>query len=393
MRLTRRELAAAGLALGTGCLSGGSNVRYPDAAAAEGEPLVEEDGSTAAATDGTSQAPPNPGLAPITRGIYTETRWFASGYAADVRAYQSAVDKALSTVERVREQGDVNENTLGVVETALDRLLSVVEARIEPHFGVSGYVRTRTTKHLETARTFAGRGDIDRAQEELGRLATFLENVGRGGFVDRNMSRNPVRNRLLSFLGRPGQNDDDGDDDEEPGVLFEVWEDAGDFTTYVYGGPSRIDGRGSESGGAFDERDRSLYGSQFAPAVSDEREGAVYVLVRRLPTPSNQPEPLVPERYPATGLVVQRFGDVAAASEARRALTEDGPMSVEGTARLGQVEADRVFYRAAGDVTYAFVFQTAELLVAVAPSEVAWNERIGWTRALQQTWLWDARES
>lgn len=384
MRLTRRELAAAGLALGGGCLSGGSNVRYPGEAAAEGEPLVEGGGSTAAETDGTARAPPNPELAPVTRGIYAETRWFATQYEDAVRAFRDAAGKALATVQRVRDQGGINENTLAVVDRAVDRVLSVVEARVEPHFNVSGYIEAETGRHITVARTFAGRGDIDRAQEELGRLAAFLENLTRPTFANRNLSRNPVRNRLLSFLRvreRSG-------DDERPGELFEVWDERSGFTTYAYGGPSRVRERQSNDDvGAFDEADRSLYGSRFGPALSADREGAVYVLARRLPERSNQPDPIRPERYPPNAVVVQRFADTAAASEARRALVEDGPVSVEGTARLGRTEMDRVYYRMLGDVLYAFAFQTAEFLVVVAPTEVAWNERIDWARGLSRTWL------
>ncbi|MFB6304061.1 MAG: hypothetical protein ABEH47_02760 [Haloferacaceae archaeon] len=391
MRLTRRELAAAGLALGAGCLSGGSNVRYPGEAAAEGEPLVERDGSTAAATDGTAQAPPNPDLAPVTRGIYTETRWFATGYEPAMRAFRNAADKALSTVQRVREQGEINANTLDVVDRAVERLLSVVESRVEPHFNVGGYIEGQTNRHLEVARTFAGRGDIDRAQEELGRLASFLEALTRSTFANRNLSRNPVRNRLLSFL----RVRETASPNETPGELFEVWDERSGFTTYAYGGPSRVrertDDAETEAGrGAFDERDRSLYRSRFAPTVSDEREGAVYVLARRLPSRPDQPDPVRPEEYPANAIAIQRFADVSTASEARRALVEDGPLSVEGTARLGRSTMDRVYYRAMGDVMYAYVLQTAELLVVVAPTEVAWNERIDWARGLKRTWLWSA---
>lgn len=386
MRLTRRELGAAGLALGAGCLSGGSNVSYPGEAAAEGEPLVDGSGATAAATDGAARATPNPGLAPVTRGIYTEARWFATEYEPTVRAFRSAAEKALATVQRVREQGDLNENTLAVVERAVDRVLSVVESRVEPHFNVTGYIRGETDRHLEVTRTFAGRGDIDRAQEELGRLASFLENLTRSTFANRNMSRNPVRNRLLSFL----RVREEGDADETPGELFEVWDERSGFTTYAYGGPSRIRERqpNDEDVGAFDERDRSLYGSRFAPALAADREGAVYVLARQLPERPDQPDPIRPGRYAPNALVVQRFADTETATEARRALVEDGPVSVEGTTRLGRTEVDRVFYRAMGDVLYAYLLRTAELLVVVAPTEVAWNERIDWARGLSRTWLW-----
>ncbi|MFB6302590.1 MAG: hypothetical protein ABEH78_06995 [Haloferacaceae archaeon] len=374
MEFTRREVTAAGLALGTGCLSSGSNVRYPEAAA-EGEPLVDDE-ATLARTGGTEGAPANPAFADATRGIYEEVGWFASEYEPALRAYQQSVSKARATVARVRTRGDINENTIAVIERAIDRLLATIRDRILPHFNIAGYIEEETSRHLEVTRTFANRGDIDRAQEELDRLGTFLRNVGLETFVNRNMSRNPVRNRLLTYLRGGGPS----------GELFEVWDPGTGFTAYAYGGPSRLREEGPT--GAFDERDRERYASLFAPAVSEERSGAVYVQARSVPSRSNQPDPLSPEKYPSNALVVQAFPDASAAKAARTALVEDGPVTVEKRARLGNATMDRIYYTAMGDVVYAFMFRTAEFLVVVAPSEVAWNERINWSAGLRRTWLW-----
>lgn len=374
MEFTRREVAAAGLALGAGCLSGGSNVSYPESAAA-GQPLVD-DGGTVARTDATDGAPANPEYADTTRGIYDEIGWFASDYERVLRAYLESVEKARATVARVRTQGDVNGNTIDVIERAVERLLSTVRERVLPHFNVAGYIESETSRHLDVTRTFANRGDIDRAQEELDRLETFLDNVGGQRFVNRNMSRNPVRNRLLSFLRG---------DRAAGGELFEVWEPGSRFTTYAYGGSSHLE---EASGGPFDERDRERYASRFAPALSGERRGAVYVLARRLPDRSNQPDPLAPGAYPSNALVVQAFTDGATAAAARQALVEDGPLTVEGETQLGGATMERIYYSGVGDVVYAFLFRTAEFLIVAAPSEVAWNERVNWSAGLRRTWLW-----
>lgn len=377
MKFTRREAVAAGLALGAGCLSGGSNVRYPESAAA-GRPLVDE-GATVAQADGTGEAPANPAFGDTTRGIYDEIRWFAFEYESALRAYRESVEKTRATVARVRQQGDVNENTIGVIDRAVGRLLRTIRTRILPHFNIAGYVRSETRRHLEVARTFANRGDIDRAQEELARLETFIENIGRPTFVNRNMSRNPVRNRLLTNL-RGGGNPE--------GKLFEVWEPRSGFTTYAYGGPNTLAEEGSDGAGAFDARHRDLYASRFAPALSEDRTGAAYVIARSIPKRANQSDPLYPERHPSNALVVQAFEDGSSAAEARRALVEDGPVTVEGRQRLGNAEMERIYYSAVGDVVYAFMFRTAEFLIVAAPSEVAWNERVNWSAGLRQTWLW-----
>ncbi|MFB6080096.1 MAG: hypothetical protein ABEJ81_03765 [Haloferacaceae archaeon] len=375
MKFTRREVTAAGLALGAGCLSGGSNVRYPESAS--GKPLVGQR-ATAAATDDAGPAPSNPGFAPDTRGIHDETRWFASEYEAVLRAYLDAVEAARATVARVERRSEIDDDAIGVAERAVDDLLETIGDRVLPHFQIRGYIADETGRHLEVARTFARRGDVDRVREELGRLAAFLADVGLRTFVNRNMSRNPVRNRLLSYLRRS--------DDGSHGALFEVWDERTGFTTYAYGGPSRI--RAEDPDGPFGERERSAYASRFVPAMSDDRRGATYVLARALPRREDQPDPLVPATYPENAVVVQAFDDDDAAAAARRALVADGPVTVEGRTRLGEATMDRIYYRALGDVVYAFMFRTAEFLVAVSPSEVAWNERINWSDGLQRTWLW-----
>jgi hypothetical protein len=377
MEFTRREVMAAGLALGGGCLSSGSNVRYPESAAA-GEPLIDSRG-TVAQTDGTGSAPANPDLAPTTRLIYEETGWFAAEYEPALRAYREAVEQSRATVARVQNQGDINENTIGVIENRIEgRLLPTIRDRILPHFNIAGYIEEETGRHLEVTRTFANRGDIDRAQEELDRLETFLDNAGTATYVNRNLSRNPVRNRLLTSLRGGGG---------PSGELFEVWDPETDFTTYAYGGPSRL--REEAPGGPFDEEDQGRYESRFAPAISEDRDGAIYVLARNIPERQNQPDPLYPEEYPSNAAVVQAFPDAAAANAARTALIESGPVAVEGRTQLGGAETERIYYNAVGDVVYAYLFRTAEFLVVVAPSEVAWNERINWSAGLRQTWLWD----
>lgn len=371
MEFTRREVAAGGLALGARCLSGGSNVSYPESAAA-GRPLVD-DGETVARIDATDGAPANPEFADTTRGIYDETGWFASDYERVLRTHLESVEKARATVARVRTQGDVDGNTIDVVERAVERLLSTIRERVLPHFHVDGYIESETSRHLDVTRTFANRGDIDRAQEELDRLGTFLDDVGGRRFVNRNMSRNPVRNRLLSFLRG---------DRAAGGDPFEVWAPESRFTTYAYGGSSHLEAEAP--GGPFDER----YASRFGPALSGERRGAVYVLARRLPDRSDQPDPLTPEAYPSNALVVQAFPDGATAAAARQALVEDAPLTVEGERQLGGATMERIYYSGVGDVVDAFLFHTAEFLIVAAPSEVAWNERVNWSAGLRRTWLW-----
>jgi hypothetical protein len=414
MRLTRRELAAAGVALGAGCLSGDSNVRYPAAAdregaPTEGRPLAERD-PTAAAGDAApaARAPPNGELATVTRGIFEEVRWFATEYEAALRGYRDVLGRAGATVERVHSKSGIDENTLGVIERAVERVLAYVDDRIEPHFGLRGYVESNARRHVEVARTFAGRGDIDRAQEELRRLEALLENLASPRFVARRMAgrfrtergdrtprrtpTEPIRNRLLTRLRVRDGDDDDDDEDDGPDELFEVWDATGparpDFTAYAYAGPSALRERRQPTG-PFDAADQSAVRSRFEPAVApaEDRRGLVYVLARRLPSRPDQPDPLYPERYPANAAAIQAFDDVAAASAARTALIEEGPVTAEGTVGLGRAEFDRIYYPVAGDVVYAFLVQAGAFLVLAGPSETAWNERVDWARGLERSWL------
>ena len=418
MRLTRRELAAAGVALGAGCLSGGSNVRYPaaadrDGAPTEGRPLAETD-PTAAASDAApaARAPPNGELAAVVRDIFDEVRWFATGYEAALRGYRDVLERAGATVERVHSKSGIDDNTLGVIERAVERVVAYVGDRIEPHFGLRGYIEGNARRHVEVTRTFAGRGDIDRAREELRRLESLLENLASPRFVGRRMAgrfrtepgdrsprrtpTEPIRNRLLTRLRVPGgaaEDDRDGAS-EVPGELFEVWDATGParpgFTGYVYAGPSALREERPPTG-PFDARAQSIYRSRFEPAVVPpaDRRGLIYVLARRLPGRSDQPDPLYPERYRQNAVAIQAFDGVEAAAAARAALVESGPVTVEGTARLGRAEFDRIYYPVAGDVVYAFLIQAGAFLLLAGPGETAWNERVDWARGLERSWLYE----
>lgn len=414
MRLTRRELAAAGVALGAGCLSGDSNVRYPaaagrDGAPTEGRPLAETD-PTAASSDAApaARAPPNGQLATVTRAVFEEVRWFATAYEAALRGYRDVLGRAGATVERVRSKSGIDDGTLGVLERAVERVIAYVDDRIEPHFGLRGYVESNARRHVEVARTFAGRGDVDRAREELRRLEALFENLASPRFVARRMAgrfrtergdrtprrtlTEPIRNRLLTRLRVREEEEEDDDDDDGPDELFEVWDATGraspDFTAYAYAGPSALRERRQPTG-PFDAVDQSTVRSRFEPAVAPagDRRGLVYVLARRLPGRPDQPDPLYPERYPANAAAIQAFEGVEAAATARTGLIEEGPVTVEGTTRLGRAEFDRIYYPVAGDVVYAFLIQAGAFLVLAGPSETAWNERVDWARGLERSWL------
>lgn len=371
VRLTRRELVVAAGALAGGCLSGESNVRYPTERSNDGGELLAQE-RTATPTEKRRQ---NPRLAARTERIYDELRWFATEYDAMLDAYLGAVDRSVATVERVVAQGEINRNTIDAIESTIEgSLLSVIAERVEPHFAVEGYVTDHVDTHLRVTRTFAARGDIDRAQEELARLRAFLDGLGRSTFVGRQLSVNPVRNRLLATLRGP----------ETRPALFELYEHRSGFRTYAYGGPS-----GRLRGDAFDDATTSTYDALFAPALNAARTGAMSVVVRPLPGAGQQSDPLPAGQYPGTGVLVQRFGGSDAAEEAEDGLVgSDGPLAGEGTTRLAGRDGRRVYYRAIGDVQYAFLVRAGRYLVLVAPGETAWNERIDWTDGVARSWLW-----
>ncbi|WP_251330037.1 hypothetical protein [Haloplanus pelagicus] len=401
MDWTRRALLA-GTALGfSGCLSAGrSNVTYPETATetAVDEPLV--DAETATPDDEerkpqrTETTVPNPQLATEVEQVYGEIEWFATDYDASIETYRRTLGHAMATVQRVRDAAEFDASSLELVRRATDRAIATAQVELGGHFGIPGQMRDEIDAHVETIRRFGSRGDLDRIDVELERLYDYLEGIRSDLFVRRVLSDRQIDARLYRHLhdDTPDSTDDGDDEDDEalPG-LFEIYHSA-EYAGYAYGGPRYIEREpfGDDAGNDENEglellaRQRTHFDAVSEPAG---RTGFAYLVSYAIPPAESQPTDFDPLDYDHTSLFVQRYDDVTAAGDAVGTLFDTG-VGREGVYSFGRDRWHRVYYDADGDVTYAFLIQAGPFVLVAAPSEVAWEERVGWTDPLDRVWLW-----
>jgi hypothetical protein len=406
MELTRRALLATGTALGlTGCLSSGdSNVTYPETATrtpaatpadaaladadAAADPAADADVDEDETAQRTEPSVPNRRLAAEVERAYAEIEWFATSYDDAIHTYRRVLDNAMATVQRVRTAAEFDANSLGLVRRATDRAVATTETELGGHFGIAEQMRTEVDRHLATIRRFADRGDLDRVDEELDRLHDYLRGIRSDLFVRRVLSDRQIDAALYRHLH---DGTVDADEDEAPPGLFELHHSAG-YSGYAYAGPRYID-RDPFDGASRNGRNRgrellARQRLQFdATSEATGRTGFAYVVSYAVPAAADQPSDLEPLDYPHASLFVQRYDDVAAATDAVETLF-DTSVSREGAYSFGRDRWHRVYYRADGDVTYAFLIQAGPFVLVAAPSEVAWEERVDWTDPLDRLWLW-----
>jgi hypothetical protein len=410
MNLTRRRLlAGATVSLGlSGCLSDGSNVRYP----AAGTPTRTEGRKEAALVEETPrdvedpaqrETPTNPAatsrLAEEVGRVYGGIAWFATEYDDAIRRYRRGVRRAMATVRRVRESAEFNDNSLRLVRRATDRAVEITQTELGDHFRHDDRMREEVDAYLATIRKFGRRGDLDRTDEELERLHAYLEGIQSDLFVRRTLSDRQIHAPLYRHLhdrtvdedDDADREDEDEDEDPDPG-LFELHHSAG-FGAYAYAGPRYIERDPFGDDGDADENEgRELLArlrTRFdAASEAAGRRGFAHVVSYAVPDPDDQPTDLEPLDYPRTSLFVQAYEDVGTATDATESLLS-GSVTQEGTYSFGRDEWRRVYYHAGGDVVYAFLVQAGPYVLVAAPSEVAWEERIAWTEALDRLWLWD----
>lgn len=413
MTRTRRSLLAALLAGATGCLGSTSNVRYPETEATatsrgggsgggdsvatpeattptfQPAAAVESEATTQAAADRTV---PNPRLAAATRRIDREIRWFAGQYEPALNNYRRRVRAAAGVVESVEAEmaredgtyGPLTDDRLARIRGDIAEALEVTERWLGDQFVTDDHLRDETDYHLSTTERFKRRGDHDRVAEQLRNLAHFLYGVTREAYVQSVMPRHPIQNRLIGWLrGGPDRY-----------TAFTVRYPAGGFATRVYSGKQvAVIGRPIVG-----DR-RTTFESEFSGARSDDAVDAIY-LVSYLPdyeTPTARPrrrgDPVqeVPIRWDGLArqpILLQRFSDLRSATSAWETLVSpSGSLTVDGRYPFGGVDWRRVYWQYAGDVTYAYMTQAGEYLIAFAPSRTAWEERVDWAGPLESTFL------
>ncbi|QLG62304.1 hypothetical protein [Halorarum salinum] len=391
----------AGLAgLTGGCLARGSNVRYPSVETStdrhtEAGTADDRDGATDggdAAGDGSTEgsptdAPPetdaapdpaNPALAERTRRVADELRWFAETYPEAIAEFRTAMRRSTRATRDLKDAGTVGVADVDELAATYDDAFERARDALDGRFRVVDGIEDRVEYHLAVVRKFAGRGDRDRTDEELGRLAAFAGGFATDVYADRSLSRNPIENRLTAFLRADEY-------DPERTLLWQLARTSAGgerFEAYAY----RAERGDLLRPPVTDGDSRAMadwYGPLHEPA---DRTAAATLSVHEVDRSGGRPFPTRrPEATPTRTVVLQRYADERAAA---RALSEVASrVTREGEYAMGDGTWRRVYYRRAGDVAYALCCRAGEFLLATGAGETAWEERVDWDRVHRRTWL------
>ncbi|WP_435146372.1 hypothetical protein [Halobaculum sp. P14] len=387
----RGVAVGAGTLLG-GCVASGSNVRYPDSAAGatDGDARTGAGDSTAGAdgAEADRKQPPaeaNPALGARTRLVVDELAWFATQYPAAVETYMAALNRAVEATRTLADAGNVTVADVDRLAADWSNAVEVTRGAFGNHYPIAGFLRDRSTYHLDVIRKFARRDDRDRVREELRRLASFGAGAASEPFIEGKFPRNPIQNRLVERL-RNDPRDVDGDGTIDwrlvTQLLYEPAEGS-PFQAYAYD-----DTRRSLFQPPLPADSRAEIRDSYAPLYVGENRvsvvtAAFHEVGPSLTTPQfprNRPTASVPRT-----VVAQRYTDERAAADALSLAL--GDVTQEGTYRFPDSTWRRVYYRRGGDVVYAFCCRAGEFVLATGAERTAWEERVDWNRKHRRTWL------
>lgn len=375
MGWTRRQLLAAGSvfasAATTGCVgrfnplsgdgepaTGGGESTAGEASAATATPTATATTTTTATASRSDSA---------TEQAMGEVEWHVSRFRPTADRYLSAAGRALGALQSLDDRASVSPADLDRLESLFERVETVLYDQLVPHFDAEPTVATYNDDRLAELETLRERSDWDAAQALLGRMVTRYETLASEAYVDQTFPTDPVAGRLVRVLTRPSTVADaavvayDASSDT-------VLEARRETTAYV---PDTLPGGRS---------DLPSYEETFDPiSVGASRTRRVYLTYTTL-RGERQSWPVF----------VQGYEDERRAESAlRRALSESGAVTTDGTQTLGERTWQRVFYRSNESVTYAFAHRTGQYLLVAAPSPTPWDERAsGWDRPLELGWFW-----
>ena len=336
-------------------------------------------------------------LAEATRQVVDEAAWFATEYDGAIDEYTGALDRAIETVLQLENTTSITEADIDRLEGVMNHVEETVGTHIEPHFRLRRRIQQRNERAITRVERFGERGDRPAVEDELESLRGFYERLRGLRFRQRNLSRSPIRNRLVTFMAAEGTDTDDEDDDVHD-TLFE----------FRYLNPIRfIDGRRALSGHQLRARvhtERAVarrdgprilgdpaaspagstrwsptytFAERFAPvAVDEDRIDELEVVINDWSEYTGSPRGVYTDRFRSWPVYIQRYEDREAATAARSSLL-DGPVFLEpdrGTA-LGAVDWAQARYRLDGHVMYALFKQFAEFVVVVAPARTPIEDR------------------
>ncbi|QLG27053.1 hypothetical protein HUG10_05620 [Halorarum halophilum] len=366
-----------------GCLASRSSVRYPPTDAADASGATVDDAGYDGGPDeglraGAEPEPSNPVLAERTRRVDDELRWFAEAYPDAIVRFRAAIQRSVRATRALRDADDVGEGDVDDLGATYATTFADAREALDGHFRVVAGIERRVEYHLSVVRKFARRDDRDRTDEELGRLASFAGGFGTSLYAEQSLSRNPVQNHLVRFLRNGGF-------DEERTLLWQLARDPAEgtrFETYAYEGQRsqlfRPPVTGEDSARVDD-----WYGPLEEPT---DRTAAATLAFHRVDRSDGSTFPTRrPEVAPIRTVRLQRYADARTAADALSRV--DSRVVREGSYDLGDTTWRRVYYRRAGDVTYALCCRAGEFILATGAGETAWEERVDWDRTHLRMWL------
>lgn len=365
--------ALAGLVAAAGC-SDDSNVAYPDDTTTTSGGTTTATTTTSTTTTTTAEPTttttttvPEPALAEETAAILDEFAWFAYHYDPTLEQYHAHCDQAIATIERAEQTSTLTETLIQKVENASMRAKTYFDNTLEPHFDVYGPV---PGPHLDDIRTFAERGDVDRAHEELGELLQHFKVVSSPTFVDEELSKDPIMDRLHNLLATNRDRRRLFGFHHHP-TKYEGWAyplEPRDYPKYKWAGVN-VDAR------------RTMAPLLYAPGRVDIASISINSVPNQILWQSDS--------MPSLTVLVQRYGSPSVARSSYDSII-DSVAAVEGSTFFGRETWDDVFYYDDGDITYAYSLQVGSFILSMAPSRTPWNERPEIERDIAKlSWLWE----
>lgn len=379
MDLTRRRALATGATVASAALGGCTSLNplsggeSGGGAGASGG--ADSNSGDAGAMAESSTPTPAPTTTPAVSqgGSTTETavaeiEWFVREFPATVDRYLTASSRALGLVESLDSRASVSAADLDRLETLLSRVETVVYDDLVTHFDTRPTVRSYNDDRLSELRALQERSDWEAVQEVLSGMTERYRGLSTRAWVEETFQTDPVGGRLADRLTA------DGATDRAAVMLYYAPTDS---LERVQADPSAYEG--ALPGG---RTDVSGYERTFDPtAVAAYRTTRAFLTYVSLQF-DRQSQPVFLQQY--------RDADRAEGA-VERMLSASGAVTAEGTQTLGGQEWRRVFYRANGGVTYAFVLRTGRYVLVAAPSQTAWDERDdSWSAPLELGWFWDA---
>jgi hypothetical protein len=217
-RALLRSLAGLPVLALAGCASGGVDYSTPGGADGTETPPTgtpESGGATATPSATATPAETDPAtpsrtatpatdsaLARDTEAVFDEIEWFATDYSVVVHRHLSMAGRIQDTLVKLRRSPALAESDLRRIEDATESYHQSLYDEVAPHFPTARVDRIvgQSRDRVATIRRFSERGDTDRVEEEVSRLATLYDRLSDRSVFERRFPDFPVGAPLIDYL-------------------------------------------------------------------------------------------------------------------------------------------------------------------------------------------------